>query len=156
MLVINDAKVLISAYRFIEKNCELINEFVYKHAINFGPAPEYCSTYDVTNNIINLIERKNRLINLKLIMDQLVSSLQPQDKLIILSKMRYNLSMKSFCQIFEISSIRTAFRRIQTALEHFTLRANNSPYKEKLEYLLDNESWIVALRQEQLKQEVCV
>ena len=64
--------------------------------------------------------------------------------------------MKSFCQIFEISSIRTAFRRIQTALEHFTLRANNSPYKEKLEYLLDNESWIVALRQEQLKQEVCV
>ena len=64
MLDINDAKVLISAYRYIEKNCDLINEFVYKHAVNFGPSPEYCSTYDVTNNIINLIERKNRLINL--------------------------------------------------------------------------------------------
>lgn len=156
MLVINDAKVLISAYRFIEKNCDLINEFVYKHAINFGPSPEYCSTYDVTNNIINLIERKNRLINLKLIIDELVDSLSKEDKLIILSKMRFNLSMKSFCQVFEMSSVRTAFRRIQAALEHFTRRANNSPYKEKLEYLLDNEHWIIALRRELLQQEVCV
>lgn len=156
MLVINDAKVLISAYRFIEKNCDLINEFVYKHAINFGPSPEYCSTFDVTNNIINLIERKNRLINLKLIMDQLVESLQPQDKMIILSKMRYDLSMKSFCQIFEISSTRTAFRRIQTALERFTMHANSSPYKEKLEYLLDNENFIVALRKQQVQQELYV
>lgn len=156
MLVINDAKVLISAYRLIEKNCDLINEFVYKHAINFGPSPEYCSTYDVTNNIINLIERKNRLINLKLIIDQLVDSLEPQDKEIIVAKMRYNLSVKSFCQIFDMPSVRTAFRRTQTALEHFLRRANNSPYKEKLEYLLDNENWIVAIRRQLLqKQEVC-
>lgn len=152
MLVINDAKVLISAYRFIEKNCDLINEFVYKHAINFGPSPEYCSTFDVTNNIINLIERKNRLINLKVIMDQLVDSLDVQDKQIILAKMRYNLSMKSFCQVFEISSTRTAFRRIQTALEHFTLRANSSPYKEKMEYLLDNENFIMAMRKRQVQE----
>ncbi|MBQ8522314.1 MAG: hypothetical protein IJ458_01460 [Clostridia bacterium] len=156
MLVINDAKVLISAYRFIEKNCDLMDEFVYRHAINFGPSPEYCSTYDVTNNIINLIERKNRLINLKLIIEELVDSLEKQDKLIILSKMRYNLSVKSFCEMFNMPSVRTAFRRIQTSLEHFLIKANNSPYKEKLEYLLDNESFIVALRQEQFKKEVCV
>ena len=157
MLVINDAKVLISAYRFIEKNCDLISEFVYKHAINFGPSPEYCSTYSVTNNIINLIERKNRLINLKLIIDELVNSLNNEDKMIILSKMRFDLSMQSFCELFEMPSMRTAFRRIQTALEHFTRRANNSPYKEKLEYLLDNETWIVAMRREQFRQkEVCV
>lgn len=157
MLDINDAKVLISAYRYIEKNCDLINEFVYKHAVNFGPSPEYCSTYDVTNNIINLIERKNRLINLKLIIDELVDGLNQDDKMIILSKMRYNLSMKSFCQVFEMPSVRTAFRRVQTALERFTLHANGSKYKEKLEYLLDNEYWIVALRREQLqKKEVCV
>jgi len=156
MLVIDDAKVLISAYRFIEKNCDLINEFVYKHAINFGPSPEYCSTYDVTNNIINLIERKNRLINLKLIIDELVQSLNKEDRLIILSKMRYDLSIKSFCQIFEMPSVRTAFRRIQTALEHFTLRANNSQYREKLEYLLDNEQWIVAMRTARFQKNVCV
>jgi len=157
MLDINDAKVLISAYRFIEKNCDLIDEFVYKHAINFGPSPEYCSTYDVTNNIIDLIERKNRLINLKFIMDQLVDDLDEKDRLIILSKIKFNLTIKTFCQMFDMPSVRTAFRRMQTALEHFTRRANNSPYKEKLEYLLDNEAWIVSLRTELLqKQEVCV
>ena len=156
MVIIDDAKVLISAYRFIEKNCDLINEFVYKHAVNFGPAPEYCSTYDVTNNIINLIERKNRLINFKLIIDELINNLNNEDKLIILAKMRYNLSMKSFCKMFEMPSARTAYRRMQTALEHFTIHANNSRYKEKLEYLLDNEQWIVAMRKEHLQKEVCV
>ena len=155
MLDINDAKVLISAYRFIEKNCDLIIEFVYKHAINFGPSPEYCSTYDVTNNIINLIERKNRLINLKLIIDELVEGLDKQDREIIIAKLRYDLSIKSFCQMFDMPSVRTAFRRIQTAVERFTRRANTSPYKQKLEYLLDNENWIIALRREIMKtQEV--
>ena len=155
MLVINDAKILISAYRFIEKNCELINEFVYKHAINFGPSPEYCSTYDVTNNIINLMERKNRLINLKLMIDEIVSNLNKNDKMVILAKMKFDVSIKTMCQMLEISSMRTAFRRIQSALEHFTMRANNSQYKEKLEYLLDNEHWIIALRKEQLEKNVC-
>ena len=156
-MVINDAKVLISAYRFIEKNCDLINEFVYKHAVNFGPSPEFCTTYDVTNNIINLMERKNRLINFKLIMDNIVSELNQNDKPIILAKMRFDLSTKSFCQIFQIPSVRTAFRRVQTALEHFTMRLNSSPYKEKLEYLLDNEQWIVTMRRAQMeKSSVCV
>lgn len=155
MLVINDTKVLISAYRLIEKNCDLINEFVYKHAINFGPSPEYCTTYDVTNNIINLMERKNRLINLKLMIDELVSKLNQSDKAIILAKMRFNLSIKSFCQVFQMPSVRTAFRRIQSALEHFTIHANNSEYKEKLEYLLENEHWIATMRAEQLEKNVC-
>ncbi len=155
MLVIEDAKVLISAYRYIEKNCDLINEFVYKHAINFGPSPEYCTTYDVTNNIISLMERKNRLINLKLMLDELASSLNQGDKMIILAKMRFDVTMKSLCQMFEIPSLRTAFRRVQSALEHFTMRANASKYKEKLEYLLDHEEWIVAMRREQLEKNVC-
>ena len=154
MLVIEDSKVLISAYRFIEKNCDLINEFVYRHAINFGPSPEYCSTYDVTNNIIDLIERKNRLINMKLILDEVVMELKTNDKLIILAKMRFDLSMKSLCQVFEIPSMRTAFRRVQMALEHFTMHINNSKYKEKLEYLLDNEEWIMSMRQDLLEKNV--
>ena len=103
MLVINDAKVLISAYRYIEKNCNLINEFVYKHATNFGPSPEYCSTYDVTNNIINLIERKNRLINLKLMLDDLVSGLNRTDRLIILSKIKYPTSKRYRTHYYQIS-----------------------------------------------------
>lgn len=155
MLVVNDIKVLISAYRLIERNCDLINEFVYKHAINFGPSPEYCSTYDVTNKIINLIERKNRLVNLKLIIDELVSQLNPNDKAIILAKMRFDLSIKSMSQVLQMPSMRTTFRRIQTALEHLTIHANNSPYKEKLEYLLDNEHWISSMRREVL-QNKCV
>ena len=156
MLVIEDAKVLISAYRLIEKNCNLIDEFVYNHAINFGPSPEYCSTYDVTNNIINLMERKNRLVNLKLMMDEIVSGLNAQDRDIIFAKMRFDLSMKSLCQVFNMPSIRTAFRRVQSAIEHFTMRLNASTHKEKLEYMLDNEHWISTIRSRQLQENVCI
>lgn len=146
MLVLNDVKALISAYRWIERNCELIDEFVYKHSVNFGPTPEYFSTYDVTNNIINLIERKNRLINVKLIIDELIDGMQEEDKRVLLIKMRYNLSMESFCKVMQIQSLRTAFRRINRALERFLVHANNSPYKNKLEYILDNEDWICNIR----------
>ena len=155
MLVINDTKVLISAYRFIEKNCDLINEFVYRHAVNFGPSPEYYTTQDVTNNILDLMERKNRLINLKLMIDEIVAGLNSADKAIILAKMRFDLSMKSLCEVLQITSMRTAFRRVQTALEHFTIRANNSKFKNKLEYMLDNENWIATMRRSQMETNVC-
>ena len=102
------------------------------------------------------MERKNRLINLKLIIDDLVSTLNQTDKLIILAKMRFDLSMKSLCEMFQIPSLRTAFRRVQSALEHFTRHANNSCYKEKLEYLLDNEHWIITMRRAQVEKNVCI
>lgn len=155
MLNLEDSKTLISAYRFIEKNCNLIDEFVYKHSINFGPSPEYFSTYDVTNNIIDLIERKNRLINLSLIIDKLVSALNIEDRKIILAKMRYNLSMRTIAQVFEISSLRTAFRRMNRALENFTLNANNSQYREKLEYVLNHEYWINNIRKNMVEKTIC-
>ena len=94
---------------------------------------------------------------MKLIVDELVDGLSKNDKLIILAKMRFDLSMKSICQIFQISSLRTAFRRIQTAFEHFTMHINNSKYKEKLEFLLDNEEFIIAIRKSELEQKnACV
>ena len=155
MLLKSDAKVLIMAYRWIEKNCNLIDEFVYKHSINFGPSPEYCSTYDVTNNIIDLIERKNRLINLKLILDELIDELSVEDKKILLAKMKFNLSMKLICEAFKMPSLRTAFRRIDKAIQSFTIHANNSQYKAKLEYMLDKEYWTANIRKNMEEKNVC-
>lgn len=153
-MLINDSKTLITAYRWIEKHCGLLDEFVYKQAINFGPSPEFCSTYDVTTNIIDLIERKNRLINLKLIIDELIEGLNIQDKKIILARMRYNLNMETFCKLMSIPSLRTGFRQINKALQHFTIHANNSPYKEKLEHILREEYWISNIRKN-MNEKVC-
>ena len=89
-------------------------------------------------------------------MDEIVSQLNQQDKMIIAAKMRFDLSMKSLCKVFQIPSVRTAFRRVQSALEHFTMRVNASKYKEKLEYVLDNEHWIASMRSHQLEENVCV
>lgn len=155
MLNLEDSKTLISAYRFIEKNCDLIDEFVYRHSINFGPSPEYYSTFDVANNIIDLIERKNRLINLKLMIDQLIDALSIEDKKIILAKMRYNLSMRTISKMFEIPSLRTAFRRMNKALQNFTMQANNSRYRDRLEHVIDDEYWISNIRKSIQEINIC-
>lgn len=155
MLIMEDVKTLISAYRFIENNCELIDEFVYKHAVNFGPSPEYYSTFDVTNNIIDLMERKNRLINFKLMIDELVNSLSVEDRMIIIAKMRYNLSMVSMCKVLKLPSLRTAFRKMKTALENLQQIVNNSRYKQRFEYMLNNEGWIANLKKRELES-ACV
>lgn len=154
MLIIEDMKVLVSAYRFIERNCDLIDEFVYKHAVNFGPSPEYCSTYDVTNNIIDLMERKNRLINFKLMIDELVNSLSVEERKIIVAKMRYNLSMVSACKVLQLPSLRTAFRKMKSAMENLTELANNSKYQKRLSFMLNNEEWLTNLR-ERIVESAC-
>lgn len=154
MLIMEDVKTIISAYRFIENNCEMIDEFVYKHAINFGPSPEYCSTFDVTNNIIDLMERKNRLINFKLMIDELVNSLSVEDRKVIIAKMRYNLSMVSMCKVLQLPSLRTAFRMMKSAMENLQQAVNNSKYRQRFECMLNNETWIANLRARELENAI--
>jgi len=147
MLDLYDAKTLISAYSYIERTCDAINDFIYKHAVNFGPNPETTTTYDVLNNIINLMERKNRLINLKNIIDEVVAGMSQTNKQIIILKMRYMPSIKTIQKVLNISSERTAFRRITEAVNSFLRHLNNSNKLQKVEDIIMSENWIVKIKQ---------
>lgn len=147
MLEICDAKTLISAYKFIEKTCNAIDEFIYKHAINYGPDPEISSTYDVVNNIVDLMERKNKLIRLKDVIDNVIQSLNVTDKQILIIKMRYRTSAKDLQKILKLPSERTTFRKIEHALASFTMHLNNSKYAKLIEDLIESENWIYKIKQ---------
>lgn len=142
-----DSEALIKVYRMLSKKCEAIDHFIREHALYFGPTTIEYGSEDVCNNIIDLITRKNQLINLKIIIDNAVNHLPEIDKKILLIKMHYSLSMDELCHILELKE-RTAFRKIERAFEDLTKVLNNSKYCTKLEKIINAEDWIFSVRED--------
>ena len=99
------------------------------------------------NNIIDLMTRKNQLINLKLIMDAAIDRLDDNDKKVIYLKTRYSLSTTDLCEVLEVKE-RTVFRRVEHAIGALTSVLNKSKYIDKLESIMNDEFWIVSMRDE--------
>lgn len=140
-----NVKTLITAYRYIERTCKSLDDYIYKHAINFGPDPEVCSTQKVINSILDLMERKNRLYKLKDVIDETVNNLPMLEKQIIILKMRFRANAKTLQQVLNISSERTAFRKIDQALEKFGILLNKSQFADLIQRTIVSETWIARI-----------
>jgi len=147
MIDIYDSEALIKVYRMLDKKCEAIDHFIREHALYFGPNTVEYGAEDVCNNILDLIARKNQLINLKIIIDSAIKNLSDNDKKILFIKMHYSISMDELCSVLELKQ-RTAFRHIERAFENLSAVLNKSKYLEKLENILCVEEWIGAVRDE--------
>ena len=141
MIDIYDSETLIKIYRMLNKKCIAIDKFIENHAYYFGPCTADYGSLDVCNNIIDLMTRKNQLINLKLILDMAIKTLNEKDKKILFIKINYNLPINDICGILELKQ-RTAFRRIERAFENLTEALNNSKYYNKLVSIMNGEDWI--------------
>lgn len=145
MISIYDSEAIVKSYRLLNKKCEAIDKFIHNHALYFGPCTAEYGALDVCNNIIELMERKNQLINLKIIVDNSMKNLSEQDRKILFIKMHYKISMAEICGILELKE-RTAFRRIEKAYENLALELNKSKYVKKLEKIIDSEDWLSCVR----------
>ncbi len=145
MIDIYDSESIVKAYRLLNKKCEAIDRFVENHAYYFGPCSYEFSAVDVYNNMLELMTRKNKLINFKLIVDSAVNRLPEKDKKILYLKMNYNLSLAEICGVLELKE-RTCFRHIERAYENLADMLNGSKYCEKLERLIRKEDWIIDMR----------
>lgn len=147
MIDIYDSEAIIKVYRLLSKKCEAIDKFINNHALYFGPCTAEYGSLDVCNNIIELMTRKNQLINLKIIVDNTIKSLSVEDKKVLYIKMNYNISMAEVCGILQLKE-RTAFRRIERAYENLAEAFNCSKYRDKLIKLLQHEEWLDDVREE--------
>lgn len=147
MIDIYDSETLVKIYRLLRKKCEAIDRFINNHALYFGPCTAEYGSLDVCNNIIELMTRKNQLINLKIIVDGAIKTLSEKDKKILFIKMNYNLQMSEICGVLDLKE-RTAFRRIEKAFENLAEALNNSKYKNKLCKIIDSEEWIQDIKEE--------
>lgn len=147
MIDVYDSETIIKIYKIISKKCDAIDKFIKNHALYFGPCTAEYGSLDVCNNIIDLMTRKNRLINLKIIVDKAISTLSEKDKKILFIKINYNLQMSEICGILQLKE-RTAFRRIEKAFENLTEALNGSKYSAKLCKIIDGEDWIREIKEE--------
>lgn len=144
MINIYESEAIIKAYRLLKKKCEAIDKFIRNHALYFGPCTAEYGSIDVCNNIIDLMTRKNQLINLKIIVDKAIQSLNEKSKKILFIKMNYNISMTELCGVLELKE-RTAFRWVEKAFEDLTIALNKSKYVEKLSSILHGEEWLTRI-----------
>ena len=136
-----DSEAIIKIYNLLGKKCEIIDKFINNHALYFGTNSYEFGSLDVCNNILDLMARKNQLINLKLIVDSAIKCLCEKDKQVLFIKMNYNISMEELCGVLELKE-RTAFRRIEHAFSNLADALNKSKYVNKLERILFKEEWI--------------
>ena len=147
MIDIYDSEALIRIYKLIKKKCETIDKFIQNHALYFGPCTAEYGALDVCNNIVELMTRKNQLINLKIIVDKAIETLSEKDKKILFIKMNYNIQMAEVWGILDLKE-RTAFRHIERAFENLAEALNNSKYYGKLCKIISNEEWIQDIKEE--------
>ena len=81
------------------------------------------------------------MINLKIIIDNAINSLDEKDKKILLIKIHYNIKMDELCEFLSLKE-RTAFRRIERAYLNLCEALNNSKYLTKLMSIMEKEIWI--------------
>ena len=147
MIDIYDSEAIVRIYRQLKKKCDVIDKFINNHAYYFGPTCSEYGALDVYNNMLELMDRKNKLINLKVIVDQAINTLDVKDRQVLLIKMNYNISMNELCGVLDMKE-RTAFRRIEHAFANLAEALNKSKYYNKLDKILKEEMWITNMKEE--------
>lgn len=146
------SKTLLSVYRYLDTVNSAIDNLVLKHGLSRGT--QFNSTLDTANKMIELTERKKKLIKLYNLIDNCLAKLQSDDiKLLVLT---YFDLMKSqqVADAMDIS-IRTFFRRKKLATESFGKALKLEGYdNQKLQNWLSGENWLIGVFESNLQQDV--
>lgn len=144
-------KTILSVYRYLEKVTNAIDKIVDKRAENssgyYGDYYNFNSVYKICDSILELTERKIKLINLKLICEQALESLDPFLARILISTYFDNRKSRETAELMNIS-MRTFFRKIKIALHSFSSSLKKLGYNDDaFNEMLKGENWIINLKQ---------
>ncbi len=140
------AKTLFEAYKYLGRVIKSIDRLVLSSGVHSYSLHQYGeNTLGKMEAIIDLIQRKKRLVFIKLIIEEGVKNLDSEDgKLLI----RYYFDNIPTARIAEELNRprRTIQRNINDALENFMLKLLELGYNTAtIEQLLENESWILGV-----------
>ncbi len=143
----NWSKTLLGVYRYLPRVTYAIDKIVKTRAYNSS----YMSTnnmafnnvLNVANTILDLTERKISLINLKLIIEKALHSMDRNLARILILKFIDGKKSSDIADMFKMC-LRTFFRKVNLALDSFTKALCRMNYtKDKLQNMLKNEKWIM-------------
>lgn len=139
------SKTLLNSYMCFEKIAENIDSLVLTYgldSINLRDSAAYMFTAE---QMIELIDRKKLLINLKVMCDQALANLNPKYARILILRYIDNIKCTDIAKIFGVS-IRSYFRWMNEAVNSFAIKLKNMGYTdESLREMCDNEIWLKQL-----------
>ena len=143
----NWSKTLLSVYRYLPRVTYAIDKIVKTRAYNSSYSTtnniSFNNVWNVANTILDLTERKITLINLKLIIEKALHSMDENSARILILKFIDGKKSNEIANLFNIC-LRTFFRKVNTALESFSKALIRMGYtNDKLLNMLKNEKWIM-------------
>lgn len=138
-------KTLISIYRFLPAIADAIDNLIRKKTINslYYNTNFQSSTYEIANSVIELTERKVKLINIKVILEKAIMGLGQNDKKLLVLYYIDNVNKFDIMNCLKISQ-RTFFRRKELALKNLGKRLALLGYNgKKLKEYLSSEHWLI-------------
>ena len=136
-------KTLLSLYRHLGAMANSIDNLIRRIGINSAFNHHvYNSTFVDSNKIIELTERKIKIINLKVLIEKSLDNLKINDLKVLSLYYIDGLNYKKILEVLDVSE-RTFFRRKELAVARFAENLNNLGYgAHRLNEYLKNESWI--------------
>ena len=135
------AKTLLEIYKYLETICGAIDDLVRRTSLSgFGNSLD---TRDSADRIIELTSKKQRLINMKIIIEDTLASLNISDVKLLTLFYVDEVTAKNLSEILGIN-IRTFFRRKDISLTKFANSMKSAGFDHiRLNKIFENEHWII-------------
>lgn len=145
-------KTIFMIYRHLPRIIDSIDKVFQARALNggvmSGSAISYNNVYNLSDNLLKLTERKNALINLKVLTDSIIKGMDKKLAKILILRYIDGFNFKMLAEHFNISE-RTAYRRIDEALTMASMALEGLGYdKEKIEKEYKEEAWLFDISNE--------
>ena len=144
------AKTILTSYRYLERIADAIDEMVEKRGLYARVENSFSSScdnvYNLYDKIIELSERKVKLINLKVLTENALERCGESFAAILIAKY---IDQKKNADIANAYGypLRTYFRRLEDAQNRFEeVLALNGFGEDRLDDYLKNERWILEIK----------
>lgn len=139
-----DAELLIKIYPWLEERCKRKDMNIQKIACAYSNTSYGAN--EIYEQILDEIELKNQMINLKLVIDEILTMLKPKNLKWALVMMDYRgLSKGELDTLFDEKE-RTGFRRIETLFMTMAYLINkNDEHKSKVVNFIHSNYWAETL-----------
>ena len=141
------SKTILSVYRYLKRMTYAFDRMVKSKAYNsFHTTSDNFAInniFDLSESILDLTERKVTLINLKVLTDKALASMDKELAKILILKFFEGKKCDEIANLIHCST-RTYFRKLTVAYSAFYVALVNLGYDEnRLEMMLKNENWIM-------------
>lgn len=148
------SKTFLNVYRSLEKITYAIDRIVLTTGLSSGGLNFSGNAYYTANKIIELTERKICLINLKVLIEETLNSLDKDSIRLLMLKYVDRLKSHEIAETMKISK-RTYFRKQTKAINSFALAlSRQGKTAENIKTMLLKEAWIKDLYERLLSQEI--